>query len=155
MLEIERKYLVTSLDFIKEAHSQNEIAQGYLNSNPERAVRIRIKGDKGYITIKGIGNASGATRFEWEKEIPVDEARQLMQLCENGRIEKTRYEVRSGLHSIEVDVFHGNNQGLIMAEIELKNENDTIIKPHWLGTEVTGDPRYYNSYLNANPYKSW
>mgnify|MGYP000016332808 CR=1 FL=1 len=155
MLEIERKYLVTSLDFIKEAHFKNEIAQGYLNSNPERAVRIRIKGDKGYITIKGIGNASGASRFEWEKEIPLDEARQLMQLCENGGIEKTRYEVRSGLHTIEVDVFHGNNEGLILAEIELKNENDTIIKPHWLGPEVTGDQRYYNSYLNSNPFKSW
>lgn len=155
MLEIERKYLVTSLDFIKEAHSKNEIAQGYLNSNPERAVRIRIKGDKGYITIKGIGNASGASRFEWEKEIPLDEARQLMQLCENGGIEKTRYEVRSGLHTIEVDVFHGNNEGLILAEIELKNENDSIIKPHWLGPEVTGDQRYYNSYLNSNPFKSW
>lgn len=155
MLEIERKYLVTSLDFINEAQTKNEIAQGYLNSNPERAVRIRIKSNKGYLTIKGIGNTTGASRFEWEKEIPVDEAKQLMKLCENGGIEKTRYEVRSGLHIIEVDVFHGVNKGLIMAEIELKNENENIIKPHWLGKEVTGDQRYYNSYLNSHPYTTW
>ncbi|MEC4050168.1 CYTH domain-containing protein [Flavobacterium sp. SUN046] len=155
MLEIERKYLVTSLDFINEAQTNNEIAQGYLNSNPERAVRIRIKSNKAYITIKGIGNTSGASRFEWEKEIPLEEAKQLMKLCENGGIEKTRYEVRSGLHTIEVDVFHGDNKGLIIAEIELKNENDTIIKPHWLGKEVTGEECYYNSYLNSHPYTTW
>ena len=155
MLEIERKFLVNSFDFINEAYAKHEIAQGYLNSNPERAVRIRIKEDKGYITIKGIGNASGTSRFEWEKEIPVDEARQLMQLCENGGIQKTRYEIRSGIHIIEVDVFHGNNQGLVLAEIELDNEQQSIVKPEWLGAEVTGDKRYYNSYLNTHPYLSW
>ena len=155
MIEIERKYLVTSLSFKDEAHTQNEIAQGYLTSNPERTVRIRIKGAKGYITIKGVGNESGTSRMEWEKEIPVDEAKSLLQLCEKGAIEKTRYEVKSGHHTIEIDVFHGDNDGLIMAEIELQNEDEAIEKPNWLGTEVTGDKRYYNAYLSLHPYKNW
>lgn len=155
MIEIERKYLVTSLSFKDEAHTQNEIAQGYLTSNPERTVRIRIKGAKGYITIKGVGNESGTSRMEWEKEIPVDEAKSLLQLCEKGVIEKTRYEVKSGHHTIEIDVFHGDNDGLIMAEIELQNEDEAIKKPNWLGTEVTGDKRYYNAYLSLHPYKNW
>lgn len=155
MIEIERKYLVTSLDFKKEAFAQNHIAQGYLNSNPERTVRIRIKGEKGFITIKGIGNESGASRLEWEREIPVDETKKLITLCEIGVIEKTRYEVKSGNHIIEIDVFHGENDGLIMAEIELENENEIIVKPKWLGQEVTGDKHYYNSYLSLHPYKTW
>jgi len=155
MIEIERKYLVTSLVFKEGAFAQNDIAQGYLSSNPERTVRIRIKGEKGYITIKGISNKSGASRLEWEKEIPVDEAKSLLKLCEKGTIKKTRYEVKSGNHIIEIDEFHGDNEGLIMAEIELENENDSIEKPEWLGTEVTGDQRYYNSYLSLNPFKKW
>ncbi len=155
MIEIERKYLVTSLSFKDEAHTQNEIAQGYLTSNPERTVRIRIKGAKGYITIKGVGNESGTSRMEWEKEITVDEAKSLLQLCEKGVIDKTRYEVKSGHHTIEIDVFHGDNDGLIMAEIELQNEDEAIEKPNWLGTEVTGDKRYYNAYLSLHPYKNW
>jgi len=155
MIEIERKYLVTSLAFKEEAFAKNDIAQGYLNSNPERTVRIRIKGTKGFITIKGIGNESGASRLEWEKEIPVDEAKALLKLCEKGVIEKTRYEVKSGNHIIEIDEFHGDNKGLIMAEIELKDENESIEKPNWLETEVTGDKRYYNSYLSLNPFKTW
>ena len=155
MIEIERKYLVTSLDFKKESYAQNEIAQGYLNSNPERTVRIRIKGEKSYITIKGIANETGISRMEWEKEIPTDEAKSLLKLCEKGIIEKTRYEVKSSNHIIEIDVFHGDNDGLIMAEVELKDENETIKKPNWLGKEVTGDKRYYNSYLSLNPYKNW
>ena len=155
MIEIERKFLVTSTDFIAESFAQHHIAQGYLNSNPERTVRIRIKDNKGFITIKGIGNASGASRLEWEKEIPLEEAQLLLPLCEKGAIEKTRYEVKSGKHVIEIDVFHGENEGLILAEIELKNENEAVEKPIWLGTEVTGDKRYYNSYLSLHPYKSW
>lgn len=155
MIEIERKFLVTSTAFIAESYAQHTIAQGYLNSNPERTVRIRIKGNKGFITIKGIGNASGASRLEWEKEIPLEEAKLLLPLCEKGAIEKTRYEVKSGNHIIEVDVFHGENEGLILAEIELKNENEVIEKPNWLGAEVTGDKRYYNSYLSLYPYKIW
>lgn len=155
MLEIERKFLVTSLDFKKESFAKNEIAQGYLNSNPERTVRIRIKGKKGFITIKGIGNESGASRMEWEKEIQFDEAKKLLEICEKGVIEKTRYEVKSGNHIIEIDEFHGKNSGLIMAEIELQNENETIKKPDWLGIEVTGNKKYYNSYISQNPYKNW
>ena len=155
MIEIERKYLVASLAFKEEAFAKNDIAQGYLNSNPERTVRIRIKGTKGFITIKGLGNESGASRLEWEKEIPVNEAKALLKLCEKGVIEKTRYEVKSGNHIIEIDEFHGDNKGLIMAEIELQDENESIEKPNWLGTEVTGDKRYYNSYLSLNPFKKW
>lgn len=155
MIEIERKFLVSSSAFKEEAFAQNDIAQGYLNSNPERTVRIRIKGKKGFITIKGISNESGASRMEWEKEIPLEEAKALLKLCEKGVIEKTRYEVKSGNHIIEIDEFHGDNEGLIMAEIELKDENESIKKPDWLGQEVTGDKRYYNSYLCLNPYKTW
>lgn len=155
MIEIERKYLVTSLEFKNEYYTKNEIAQGYLSSNPERTVRIRIKGNKGYLTIKGIGNESGASRFEWEKEIELNEAKQLLKLCEKGVIEKTRYEVKSGNHIIEVDEFHGDNNGLTIAEIELENENESIEKPHWLGNEVTNDERYYNSYISLNPFKNW
>jgi len=155
MIEIERKYLVTSLAFKEEAFTHNEIAQGYLNSDPERTVRIRIKGGKGYITIKGISNEGGASRMEWEQEIPVEEAKSLLQLCEKGAIEKTRYEVQSGKHIIEIDVFHGDNNGLIMAEIELESEHETIKKPIWLGAEVTGDERYYNAYLSLHPFKKW
>lgn len=155
MIEIERKYLVTSLEFLNEYSIKNEIAQGYLNSNPERTVRIRIKGNKGFITIKGIGSESGVSRFEWEKEIEIEEAKSLLKLCERGVIEKTRYEVKSGKHIIEIDVFHGENNGLILAEIELENENEAILKPNWLGTEVTNDERYYNAYLSQNPFKNW
>ena len=155
MIEIERKYLVTSLDFLNEYSSKSEIAQGYLNSNPQRTVRIRIKANKGFITIKGIGNESGVSRFEWEKEIAIDEAQSLLKLCESGVIEKTRYEVMSGKHTIEIDVFHGENDGLVMAEIELEDENESILKPNWLGEEVTNDQRYYNAYLSQNPFKNW
>lgn len=155
MIEIERKFLVTSEEFKAEAFTSHEIAQGYLNSNPERTVRVRIKGEKGFLTIKGKGNASGMSRFEWEKEIPVDEARQLLHLCENGVIEKTRFEVKKGNHIFEVDEFYGDNLGLIVAEIELGSESESFEKPHWLGQEVTNDERYYNAYLSQNPYKKW
>lgn len=155
MIEIERKFLVTSLDFKNDYFAKNEIAQGYLSSNPERTVRIRIKGNKGYLTIKGIGNESGISRFEWEKEIEIEEAKQLLKLCEKGVIEKTRYEVKSGNHIIEIDEFHGENNGLIIAEIELEDENESIEKPHWLGNEVTNEERYYNSYISLNPFKNW
>ena len=155
MEEIERKFLVTSIDFIAQSNNQNRIVQGYLNSNPSRTVRVRIKGAKGFLTIKGKGNASGTTRFEWETEIAVAEAELLLQLCEKGIIDKIRYEILVGKHTFEVDVFSGENQGLIMAEVELSNENDFFEKPKWLGNEVTGDKRYYNSYLSKNPFTSW
>lgn len=155
MEEIERKFLVTNTDFISESNSNNRIVQGYLNSDPSRTVRVRIKGEQGFLTIKGKGNASGTTRFEWEKEIDVAEAESLLLLCEKGIIDKIRYEILVGKHTFEVDVFSGENQGLIMAEVELSNENDFFEKPKWLGNEVTGDKRYYNSYLSKNPFISW
>lgn len=153
-LEIEKKFLVTG-DFMKESTKATRITQGYLSSVPERTVRVRIKGNKGYITVKGIGSASGASRYEWEKEIPVSEVEQLLAICEPGVIDKTRHLVVSGKHTFEVDVFHGENEGLILAEVELSSENEAFVKPGWLGREVTGDTRYYNSMLMKNPYKRW
>ena len=155
MIEIERKYLVNSEAYLKGYFAKNDICQGYICSDPERTVRVRIKGNKGFITIKGVGNEGQISRFEWEKEIEVDDAKALLKLCEKGVIEKTRYEVQAGKHVVEVDVFYGENEGLIMAEIELENENDAIEKPTWLGLEVTDDVRYYNAYLAKNPFKSW
>ena len=155
MNEIERKFLVTSTEFLSESIPSNRIVQGYLNSNPERTVRIRIKGTQGFITIKGKGNESGTTRFEWEKEIEVTEAEQLLLLCEDGVIDKIRYEIPFGKHLYEVDVFEGDNKGLIVAEIELENENESFEKPNWLGEEVTGDDRYYNASLSTSSYKNW
>lgn len=155
MNEIERKFLVTSTEFLSESIQSNRIVQGYLNSNPERTVRIRIKGPQGFITIKGKGNESGTTRFEWEKEIKITEAEQLLLLCEDGVIDKVRYEIPSGKHLYEVDVFEGDNKGLIIAEIELNDENESFEKPNWLGEEVTGDDRYYNASLSVSSYKNW
>lgn len=155
MVEIERKFLVKSDDFKNQAFAQNKIAQGYLSSVPERTVRVRIKGHKGFITIKGIGQSSGMSRFEWENEIPLDEAQELLKLCEKGKIEKTRYEIKSGIHVYEVDEFYGENEGLVMAEIELNSEDEAFEKPEWLGEEVTNDERYYNAYLSKNPFKDW
>lgn len=155
MVEIERKFLVRDIDFIKLAKNQQNIKQGYLNSHPERTVRIRIKDDRGFITIKGKSNETGTSRFEWEKEIPLTEALALFALCEAHSIEKTRYEVAIANHLFEVDVFHGKNQGLIIAEIELETENQYFDKPEWLGSEVTGDKRYYNAYLSNHPFLYW
>lgn len=155
MQEIERKFLVLSDAFKTVAATQNRIVQGYLNSDPERTVRVRIKGNKGFLTIKGKGNASGTTRLEWEKEIPVSEAELLLPLCEKGMIDKIRYEVPVGKHVYEVDVFSGDNEGLVVAEIELNTEEESFEKPNWLGKEVTGEERYYNAFLSNSPYKNW
>ncbi|WP_396139181.1 CYTH domain-containing protein [Flavobacterium sp.] len=155
MNEIERKFLVTTTEFLSESIRSNRIVQGYLNSNPERTVRIRIKETQGFITIKGKGNETGTTRFEWEKEIKITEAEQLLLLCEDGVIDKVRYEIPSGKHLYEVDVFEGDNKGLIIAEIELNDENESFEKPNWLGEEVTGDDRYYNASLSVSSYKNW
>lgn len=152
--EIERKFLVKG-DYKSSAVKATRITQGYLCSIPERTVRVRIKGEKGFITIKGIGNDSGASRFEWEKEIPVEEVKQLLNICEPGVIDKTRYLVKAGPHTFEVDEFYGDNEGLVMAEVELSEEGESFIKPEWLGQEVTGDVKYYNSMLMKNPYKNW
>ena len=155
MIEIERKFLVTSAVYKTLAFAKNEIAQGYLNSNPERTVRVRIKGEKGFLTIKGKGNSSGMSRFEWEKEIPVDEAKTLLDLCESGVISKMRFEVKIGQHIFEVDEFFGENRGLVIAEIELDSETESFEKPSWIGKEVTNDERFYNAYLSQNPYTKW
>lgn len=155
MLEIERKFLVKSDAFIQQATAQEVIAQGYLNSHPERTVRVRIAGERGIITIKGKSNKTGTTRFEWETEISLSDALPLLSLCENGVIHKKRYKIPLGKHFYEVDVFEGENQGLILAEIELTDENESYQKPEWLGIEVTGDERYYNAYLSQNPFKDW
>ena len=140
--EIERKFLVKG-DFKPEIVKATRITQGYLSSVPERTVRVRIKGDKGYLTIKGIGSNSGASRYE------------LLKICEPGVIDKTRFLVPAGSHTFEVDEFYGANEGLIVAEIELTSEDESFLKPAWLGEEVTGDPRFYNSMLMKNPYKNW
>ncbi|KAA6342769.1 Inorganic triphosphatase [termite gut metagenome] len=146
--EIERKFLVTG-EFKSEAFAQYRIIQGYISRVSGRTVRIRICDNKGYLTIKGASDASGMERYEWEKEIPFSEAQQLMKLCEPGVIEKTRYLVRSGKHIFEIDEFHGVHQGLVIAEIELKSKEEAFVKPNFIGKEVTGDKRYYNSRLST------
>jgi adenylate cyclase len=154
-LEIERKFLVNSGAFKTDAVTQIRITQGYLSSVPERTVRIRIKGEKGFITIKGIGDDSGASRFEWEKEMSLADAEELLKICEPGVIDKTRYLVKTGNHTIEVDEFHGENEGLVVAEVELKSKDDVFEKPAWLGAEVTGKVNYYNAMLMKKPYSKW
>ena len=152
--EIEKKFLVAG-EVKESAKKATRITQGYLSSVPERTVRVRVKGEKGYITVKGIGNDSGASRFEWEKEIPVEDVRDLLKICEPGVIDKTRYLVDCDGHTFEVDEFYGDNEGLVVAEVELSDENEAFTRPSWLGEEVTGDKKYYNSMLMKNPYKNW
>lgn len=155
MQEIERKFLVTSDAYKNEAFRRTHIVQGFLSTHPERTVRIRIRGNEGFLTIKGKSDESGVSRFEWERQISLAEAEDLMRLCEPGRVEKTRFEIESGDHIFEVDEFIGENEGLVMAEIELKSENEAFPSPAWLGKEVTGDKRYYNSHLSKKPFKEW
>lgn len=155
MVEIERKFLVNSMAFKDEAHSKHHIAQGYLSSHPERTVRIRIKGESGFLTIKGKGNETGTTRLEWETELSLIDAKPLLAICEDGVIDKIRYEVTAGNHTFEVDEFFGENKGLVIAEIELRYEDEAFMKPDWLAAEVTNDVRYYNAYLSKNPFISW
>lgn len=155
MIEIERKFLVITDAYKNEAVTQKRIAQGYLNSNPERTVRVRTKGNQGFLTIKGKSNDTGTSRMEWEKEITMEDAEQLLTLCEKGVMDKMRYEVKIGNHTFEVDEFFGDNAGLTIAEVELSDENEAFEKPDWLGKEVTGDERYYNAYLSNKPFNSW
>lgn len=152
--EIERKFLIAG-DFRPQVEESTHIVQGYLSSAPERNVRVRLKGEKGYLTVKGMGNESGTTRFEWETEITREDAEALIGVCEPGVIDKTRHLVRAGQHIFEVDEFHGENAGLIMAEVELGSEDESFERPAWLGQEVTGDPRYYNAMLMKQPYSTW
>lgn len=155
MIEIERKFLVKG-DFKSEAYQQIRITQGYLCSSG-CTVRVRTWNDQAFLTIKGPSDEAGLSRFEWEKEISVEDARSLLLIAEPGVIDKTRYLIRNsdGIHTWEVDEFHGDNDGLVVAEIELGSEDEKFAKPEWLGEEVTGDRRYYNSHLTKNPFKNW
>lgn len=154
-IEIERKFLVINDDFKLQAMSARYIQQGYIHSDPERTVRVRINGDDAFLTIKGKSNVAGTARFEWEQAISVADAKELMLLCESGIIEKIRYEIQSGSFVFEVDEFLGDNQGLIIAEIELAREDDQFEMPEWLGMEVTGNQAYYNAMLSKHPYRMW
>ena len=154
-LEIEKKFLVRNNDYEHQAYSKSHIQQGYICSGHGRTVRVRIRGDHGYLTIKGPSTNDGLSRYEFEKEITLEEAEQLMKICEPGRIEKIRYLVKSGQHTFEVDEFYGENKGLVLAEVELASEEEAYEKPDFIGQEVTGDRRYYNSYLLKNPFTSW
>ena len=153
-VEIERKFLVKG-EFKSASNKSYRIIQGYLSSVPERTVRVRIKGNQAFLTIKGMGSSSGMSRFEWEKQISPGEAEDLLDLCEPGVIDKTRYLVESAGHIFEVDEFHGENDGLVLAELELSSEEEDFPKPGWLGEEVTGREKYYNAMLSKNPYKNW
>jgi CYTH domain-containing protein len=154
--EIERKFLVRG-DFKSQAYACSHIQQGYIGTRPGRTVRIRIRDDRAYLTIKGPAGKAGLSRYEFETEIAVSDAKDLLLLCEPGLIDKHRYLVKSpdGRHTWEVDEFHGDNDGLVMAEIELCSEDDTFQLPDFVAQEVTGDRRYYNGHLRANPYKNW
>ena len=154
-MEIERKFLVSSDSYKRQATSQSRIRQGYICSGHGRTVRVRIRGDRGFLTIKGPSADGGLSRYEFEKEITPDEAEQLFRLCEPGVIDKTRYLVPSGRHTFEVDEFYGDNEGLVMAEVELSAPDEPYEAPDFIGREVTGDRRFYNSHLRQNPYCLW
>lgn len=156
-LEIERKFLVhkDGQPYKKLAYAASRITQGYICADRGRTVRVRMRDNRGFLTIKGPSDPAGTTRYEFEKEITLDEARQLMKLCLPGVIDKTRYLVRSGGHVFEVDEFYGENDGLVMAEVELGSENEPFTTPDFIADEVTGDRRFYNSSLMAMPFSAW
>jgi len=149
MIEIERKFLVHSTEFIQAASQHYCLEQGYLSKDPARPVRVRINDDKSFITVKGASSASGMSRYEWEKEIPLEEGKALLQLALPKVNKKTRYEIKHQTFLFEVDVFEGQHQGLILAEVELEDENVELNLPTWIGEEVTGDARYYNASLSS------
>jgi len=153
MIEIERKFLVKG-DFLPFVTKREKIVQAYLCIASGKTVRVRIKGEKAYITVKGPSNKHGFARCEFEYEIPVADAEEMLKLCEPGFIEKTRHYVVYKNHTFEVDIFHGANEGLILAELELEHESQEFPKPDWLGKEVTGDIRYYNAYMTQHPFTS-
>ena len=153
--EIERKFLILNDSYKFLARRSFRIKQGYLSSVPERTVRIRIKDDTGFITIKGVTDPTGISRYEWEKKIPADEAEELLKICEPGIIDKIRHEVEFGQHLFEVDEFLGDNLGLVVAEVELAHISEDFSRPAWLGQEVSGELKYYNSQLARNPFKRW
>lgn len=154
-LEIERKFLVRDDSYKQLAYSSSRILQGYICSGHGRTVRVRRRDRSAFLTIKGPSADGGLSRYEFEKEITLDEAKHLFALCEPGIIDKTRYLVRSGQHVFEVDEFYGENQGLVIAEVELSAPDEAYEKPDFIGEEVTGDRRYYNSYLRQLPYSKW
>ncbi|KAA6302399.1 MAG: Inorganic triphosphatase [Candidatus Ordinivivax streblomastigis] len=150
-IEIERKFLIQG-DFKPFITKTEKIVQAYLITTPERTVRIRIKGNAAYLTIKGASNANGFSRLEFEYPIPVADAEKILPLAQPGSIEKDRHYIPFKNHLFEVDVFHGNHEGLILAELELQSENEVFERPDWLGQEVTGDERYYNAWLSNHEY---
>ena len=157
MQEIERKFLIDKIKFLDTFYpiqESEEIIQGYLNLDPERTVRIRLAGLRGYLTVKGKSSENGLSRFEWETEITQYHAEQMLKLCV-GVIAKTRCSVWIAGKTWEIDLFKGDNQGLVVAEVELTSETESITLPHWITKEVTGDPKYYNSNLIKHPYKDW
>ncbi len=155
MIEIERKFLVKNKTYKSESIKKQLITQGYLSSDPKRSVRIRICEQNAYITIKGQTSESGTSRYEWEKEINIEDAKQLMLLCREGVVTKIRHLIPFKNHTFEVDEFLKDNSGLVIAEIELSNENEDFERPIWLGKEVTGIKKYYNSQLSQNAYVNW
>ncbi len=155
LIEIERKFLVISDAYKSEAFRRTRIVQAFLNSDKKRIVRVRISGDEGYLTIKGEPSEDGVSRFEWEKQISKSDAEALLKLCEDGIIDKIRYEINSGDHVFEVDEFFGTNEGLVVAEVELSHISEHFLKPKWLGKEVTGQTKYFNSQLLKVPYQKW
>ena len=155
MLEIERKFAVKSTNFLANAKESYKITQGYLNTDKNRTVRVRTNGNKGFITVKGIGSADGLSRFEWEKEIEIKDAEALLLLCEDFVIDKTRYLIPFDTIVFEVDVFEGANKGLVIAEVELETVDQQFEKPDWLGEELTGNERFYNAYLSNVPFTTW
>lgn len=152
--EIERKFLVEG-DYKSAAVSSSHIVQGYICSTGGRTVRVRLRDERAYLTIKGASDDGGLSRFEWETEIPSGDARELLHLAVGALIDKHRYLVPVGRHTFEVDEFHGDNEGLTLAEVELTSVDEEYPCPEWLGREVTGDRRYYNSHLRSYPYKEW
>ena len=153
-LEIERKFLVKG-EFRDQAYSHSRIRQGYILTGNGKTVRVRLRDSRGYLTIKGPSDQAGLGRYEFETEISEQDARDLLRLCEPGLIDKTRYLVRSGRHTFEVDEFYGDNEGLVMAEVELASADEPFEKPAFIGREVTGDRRFYNSHLRRNPFCLW
>lgn len=152
--EIERKFLVSG-DYKSHSYKSYLIKQGYLSLSGVTVVRVRIKDEKAFITVKTAKAENEIKRHEWEYEVPVADAEEMLQLCEEGVIHKRRYLVQAGKHTFEIDEFQGHNEGLLIAEIELEYEDEPFEKPEWLGPEVTGNVRYYNSFLSIHPYSEW
>ena len=154
-VEIERKFLVVGDEYRRMAYSSDRIVQGYICRADGNSVRVRIRDGRGYLTIKGPSLDGGFSRYEWEREISLSEAEDLLLLCRDAKIDKRRYLVKCGNHTYEVDEFYGDNEGLVVAEIELSDKDEAFERPSFLGREVTGEARYYNGHLTRFPYKDW